>query len=607
MDGGEQQATMAQKIRDSVKDGAQKRREKRKVDALKEGEGQFAFDLQDPQPSTSEKSLTTRHSSSQAGPSAKIAKAKGSTTVPPLSQLPADRPPFAAHRNGGEYMVLDIISYFTQPGSHNESVFPDELPSSQNRIWEAEVTMTYLDHVFPFLFPFYKPGLFSTSRAWLLTLLKPSTAVYHSALSLSAFFLTVNIRHRNRKTSQKQQAVALCRTMVWDKVAAQLDRSSLRILQDLNAFQSSKEGKSLLEKVRMMEAITQTLIFDTFLGRCTSWRSHLTPATKLLEEVLQEYGTGKHDHSSNGNGGGHRDPGSSENPFEAVLHALAWEEPAEAGKDPRLWNPDQAAFRFFTAVVIFVEIVACTSLGREPRLRKYYGSIIGDLALDDIGAPLDLFAFLGCKNWVFLALSEAANLCAWKNSKYLMGLLSRDELRRRAEVILDALKSGLAELNTSTDPDAGEGNGYQLQLPWSPKSQGSSKEREKQNAPSKIWAYATRIYVTISVEGWSARSSKLVVSDAASIITSLRLLETTAEFHTFAWPICVVGCVLRDPAERQAFSDMVTEAGDKQLLASVRESQSIMKAVWSKAEDEMEEDWDLMDCFDVFESPVLLI
>ncbi|KAG7152883.1 Pestheic acid cluster transcriptional regulator 3 like protein [Verticillium longisporum] len=51
--------------------------------------------------------------------------------------------------------------------------------------------MIYLDHVFPFLFPYYRPSLPEGGRGWVLSLLKSNKAVYHTALSLGSYYFSL--------------------------------------------------------------------------------------------------------------------------------------------------------------------------------------------------------------------------------------------------------------------------------------------------------------------------------------------------------------------------------------------------------------------------------
>lgn len=57
---------------------------------------------------------------------------------------------------------------------------------------QTHFTMMYLDHVFPFLFPFCQPSILEGGRAWLLAMLRHNEALYHSAMSLSSYFLPLS-------------------------------------------------------------------------------------------------------------------------------------------------------------------------------------------------------------------------------------------------------------------------------------------------------------------------------------------------------------------------------------------------------------------------------
>lgn len=75
--------------------------------------------------------------------------------------------------------------------------------------WEMDFVMIYLDYVWPFLFPFYRPPLVGTSRAWTLASLQQSRAVFHSVLSLSSFFFTFGLKDCLSRQAKHVQVVHL--------------------------------------------------------------------------------------------------------------------------------------------------------------------------------------------------------------------------------------------------------------------------------------------------------------------------------------------------------------------------------------------------------------
>jgi hypothetical protein len=264
-------------------------------------------------------------------------------------------------------------------------------------------------------------------------------------------------------------------------------------------------------------------------------------------------------------------------------------------------------FVFFTAILLFVDIVASTSLERAPRLRSHHSRLLADLAPEEIAGPVDLSAFVGCQNWVLLAVGEIAALDAWKKEMKWAGSLSRLELVERANSISQVLEQGLASLDTSPPPPSDTHNNNsigRLQPYYHASLQFTGKSLSA--APTRIWAHAAQIYLSVVVSGW-VPSDAQVRHDVAQILTLLRAVDSAAQMHTFAWPICVAGCLAEGDAQEQEFSTTITGTGDLQLLSAVRESGRIMKAVWKSRQSLDAETWDMAACFRVLGTPALLV
>lgn len=60
---------------------------------------------------------------------------------------------------------------------------------------EINLVVMYLDYVFPFLFPFYRPRLMDAGRGWLLVLFTRNKALLHTALSLASLFFNIVFNH----------------------------------------------------------------------------------------------------------------------------------------------------------------------------------------------------------------------------------------------------------------------------------------------------------------------------------------------------------------------------------------------------------------------------
>ncbi|KAH7232408.1 fungal-specific transcription factor domain-containing protein [Fusarium redolens] len=234
---------------------------------------------------------------------------------------------------------------------------PSDPSSSKN--WELDYIMIYLDYVFPLLFPFYRPPLVGTGRAWLLTFIRQNGAVFHSILSLSTYFLTIELKN---VVPGKH---SFCKWTVWEQTLKQADLSFQMIHKELDEVSQRGTQQGLIEKARLMESIIQLLMFESFLGKSTNWELHLKPAITLFKDIIGE---------------------SPEQSLSSVLHAMAWPSRVTGFIGRPLWNTDQAAFRFFTAVLVYVDIVASTSVGWEPFLKDYHTHLVTSDNAHDVSA-----------------------------------------------------------------------------------------------------------------------------------------------------------------------------------------------------------------------------
>jgi hypothetical protein len=466
----------------------------------------------------------------------------------------------------------------------NESNSDGSLAAFPNRglAWEMDFVMKYLDYVFPFLFPFYRPPLVGTSRAWLLSFLRQNDAVFHSMLSLSSFFFTVALR--DIFPSERHS----CKSVIWGQVAKQADISFEITQKDLMEINSSGAQASLLQKARIMETIVQLLTFELFIGKLASWDVHLSPALALFEDIFEKPSR----------------VASTKTGLSCVLEDLGWPPSSYPGLQRPLWNPDQAAFRFFTAILLFYDIVASTSLQRAPRLRSHHSRLLADLAPEEIAESLDLSAFIGCQNWVLQAVGDIAALDEWKQEMKETGCLVQAELVERGDIISRILERGIISLDAGPTVDFHKPSIGFLQ-PYSPTGfqnmrKGLSLE------PTRIWAHAAQIYVDIVVSGWLP-SAPRVRQNVARVITLLQAAQSAAQMRTFAWPLCVAGCLAEGDEQEQEFDRIIAGAGDLQLLSAVQEAGRIMKAVWSRRRSLDYQTWDISACFGALGTPALLV
>ncbi|KAK9449218.1 fungal-specific transcription factor domain-containing protein [Limtongia smithiae] len=555
MDGGLRQSEIARRIQTQIKEGAELRRET-KGTRRQNGEMTFVVNLKGDIAPEDESSLQN----------------DSSTTLSSQSGSASGRTKSLLDRNhAGAKSILDIAAQKLAANNNFEPLV------ALGRAWEMDFIMIYIDFVFPFLFPFYHPSIVSTSRSWLLTFLMQSDAVFHSVISLSAYFFTAGLgdvfpeQHEN------------CKDIVWDQVIKQADLSFANIQQEIAALNEQHNGTAVVEKARLMEGIIQLLIFQSFLGRSASWSLHLTPAISLFEELIRDSFT------------------PEKQKLHSVLDEMKWPAGEERDFDRLIWNPDQAGFRFFAAVLVYIDIIASTSLRRPPQLAYLHANILGELRLQDVDVQIDLSAFVGCQNWPLIAVSEISSLDLWKKEMQAAGLLDPQDLTARAYGIAHVLKTGLSHLEESV------AKSMRPSRFKSPHYVFNQLDTRKTIWATQIWAHAARIYLSLVVSGFDPANLEIQES-VDHVLMLLAEVDSIAEIRALAWPICIIGCLISTNEREQVLLDLFDDVGRQGALSTLREVQEIISAVWTvRRSHGLSDSWDIADCLNILGEPVLLV
>jgi C6 transcription factor Pro1 len=181
---------------------------------------------------------------------------------------------------------------------------------------------------------------------------------------------------------------------------------------------------TLLQKARAMESITQIMVFETGMAKTTGLNLHLAAAISLFEEILE----------SSKLGGG--------TDIERIMCGLEKPSWAPLFTHRPSWNTDQAALRFFLAILVWADIVSSTSLQTVPRLRKHYASLVCHEYGDATTEPLfRMEEYIGCEGWALIAIAETAALDVYKREKQANGTLTTSQpwyFRRSLHILLCA-------------------------------------------------------------------------------------------------------------------------------------------------------------------------
>lgn len=212
------------------------------------------------------------------------------------------------------------------------------------------LTMTYLDYVFPFLFPFYRPPMLDGG---LIALLRDNKALFHTVMSLSSYFFTLILANA---TPGRHET---CKLFVWDKLAGHMDIAIKSMQEAMEAFNRQGTRATLLCRARVMESIIQLMVFEVVMARTPECDVHLSAAITLFKEIFEEFGL-------------------TEGRPDLRKVILAMDKPSwtTGVSERRVWNTDQTTFRFFVAFLLYADILFSVSLKRSPSLGEYHAHLI---------------------------------------------------------------------------------------------------------------------------------------------------------------------------------------------------------------------------------------
>ncbi|KAL2021605.1 hypothetical protein VTK56DRAFT_6958 [Thermocarpiscus australiensis] len=582
MDGAEKQRQRAEWLKHEVKRKAAHRRERRYLQGL-----EVRLESLDVSPDHDSDVPATRGFINTAPPSA------SKTDSSPAYDDPRDSTP----RSGPSSVDTDSSLSLPTPDEPSDGYSRPDLQTTLSQEVDSHMTMLYLDYVFPFLFPFYRPSLLDVGRAWLLVLLTKNKALFHAALSLAGYFYATVLGHireapgacqtHNLQALQRQQGLAL----QWLQ----------REMQDI-IVQGVKGN--LAEANRVMASIIQLMTCEVAIAKPGNWTMHLEAAAQLFNEIM------KH-HAFDQDGRGPC--------FMLVLLQL--------GPKPFKWTPknypwgsDQAILRFFTAQLLFLDTLASTALDTPPRLQQWHQPLLSEPDEDtkkmmpvtekETTLPhINLQEFVGVQNWVILSIGEIAALESWKKERKKAGALSVAQLVTRGAAIEERLRASLQVLGEPEVKHCGQTSMDEPQNLLQYFSAGflSPRMMHGTDLNTRIWAQAAFTYLAVVLSGWQPSSLEIRASVARTIELLLSLPSPDC-LRTLVWPFTVTGC-LATADQEQIFRDMVTAMGPLKQFGTIGDGLAILETVWARrAEiDENPDQWDLAACFSCLGRPALLL
>ncbi|KAH7395212.1 fungal-specific transcription factor domain-containing protein [Phaeosphaeria sp. MPI-PUGE-AT-0046c] len=437
---------------------------------------------------------------------------------------------------------------------------------------EAELdrrfVMLYLDHFFPFLFPFYKPLLLDGGRTWILELAASDQAMWQITLCLSAYFVSVTL---DGTVSGRE----VCKVAAWEKLLKQVEITFTVLHRNLQEVNPSGAHDMLVKTARIMGNIIQLQRFEIAVGNFDNWQKHLNAAISLFKNIFK-------------NAEGLRDDGEPSD-LDTILTLMGrplWTTKAHVHGAR---NSDQAAFRFYSSLLMVDDIVAGICTGEAPQLREYHARLLTKDTFTDEKPSLSLEDFMGCENWVVLQMAEISALDAWKKQTRKTGRLDMMQVVARASTIQQKLLENLARLDNTTNTSQPSWLGvfgvYNDQLPPMPGGCVAFVTR--------VWAHAALLYLTVTVSGWQPGSAG-IRGNVTRILALLERMPTPELLRTVVWPYCIVGC-LCEPAEEAQLRAMADSLVPHRLYGPARKAFDIMENVWRRR-NELDIDTDFATC-----------
>ena len=547
MDGGSNQKQKAEEVKREVRSAAARRR------------GTLPMDIQEPiaAESDNDAKLATSGLEEQSA-STECQPFSGERT---LDSSPAWTSTYSRPSTDPTSSSADR-DFWNRPENLSTSDSSDGRPGDSEL--DRRFIMCYFDHFFPFLFPFYKPPLLEGGRSWILELVVGNQAMWHTTLCLSTYFVSVAL-------DGAISAHNLCKTLAWEKLLKQTGVTFAMLQRNIEEVASSNTQDLIVKTSRIMGSIIQLQRFEISVGNFENCQKHLGAAIALFRQILQA---------------AENDIGNGQllNLYNVLSHMgrPIW---AIMSRQRRAWSSDQAAFRFYSALLIVDDIIASTCMETPPRLLEYHARLLTNGGSPNEKPSLNLEDFIGCENWVMLQIGETAALDAWKKSMRKAGQLDMIELVARASTIKQVLLDNLARLdaaaNTLKTNALGLFTVYNDQLPSMPGGFSAFVTR--------VWAHAALLYLSVVVSGWQPASAGIRENVGRTLVL-LEQMPAPELLRTMVWPFCMVGC-LAEREEECRLRAMAEALVPHRLFGAARKALEIMENVW-KCRNELNIDTD---------------
>ncbi|KAI1756868.1 fungal-specific transcription factor domain-containing protein [Xylaria castorea] len=586
MDGGEREKHMADELKVMVKQKANERRDR------KWGSLPTMIDLS-PSAQTQQQEVQQQdvhqpsdHPMRDAGQP--VPSEEESGDVNPPSTVTSETSPSQAETSNASSPPSSQHSLFDNPTRPAVDAFTE----NRSEI-EVSFTMIYLDYVVPFLFPFYRPCLLESSRGWMLVLLMKNRALFHTALSLANLLYAVLL-------DSMDGSHGACKRANMAELQAHQEIAIQALQEDIRALNESGVANAFRECVSCMQSVVQLLEFEIATACMTNWQFHHDAAVVLFDQVMANHVT-----TADGSA-----TIATTTPWSSILERIGFPfRRIPLGTGRTVLTSDQSAFQFYTAYLLWIDIVAATANGEAPRLQKYHAELLrGDRPKICLGE------YVGCHSWAMLGIAEVAELAAWKREQQSKGSLSMIHLVRKVCPIRIRLQQKMETLEFSVGDRASNIYDPSAHHPVTPYAgfHEMVAESEAPRSPAvelhtRIWAQATITYIHVIASGLQPTLPEIQASVQATI-QLFRALPSPLAVRTLIWPFVVTGC-LALPEQESFFVELIKNMGAMQVFGTVKEALNIMQAVWQHTGSACMDPqmWDIATCLSLLGHCSLLV
>lgn len=492
-------------------------------------------------------------------------------------------PPSPPSRTATPVDIDVVLSESDKHGAGESNHFEAEPTTAMGRSdFESNLLMSYLDFAFPVLFPFYNPPVFEAARAWVLTLALKSPAFYHNIIGMAAYFtcaIPISPSSERDACTKKSQS----------ELQTHMEKAVQGVQDSLCRMTRMGIHHSLADNVRLLGNIVQLVNFEVVFASSANWEMHLDAAINLFDQTTRQFRDGA-------------------NTFSALLEQLRGEVP----KNCSFWSPEQAALRFFTALVVHQDVIASTVREETPKLLEHHDELLTRPSrLEVLSRSLDLDDFTGCPNWVVRSIANISSLNDWKKEAKRAGNLDIVDLVQRATIIQQELRNGNARLDdasmrTAARSQASPWQAFESILAKSDiiKPQ-TSAQSGMHRTVSKIWAHAAEVYLITVLSGWQPGNVQLR-NHVAQALDDLKTIDNPSWLRSLAWPFCIIGCFATEEQETD-FLEVANASGGLAMFGTLRDAFAIMQKVWSSRYHYNADTWDIAYCLRILGHSALLV